>query len=307
MKFALCNEVLQPLPFARAMRAGRGAGLRRAGSRAVHAGRRPDRASPTRRRAQFRRIARGPRPARSPACTGCWSRRRACRSSSADAALRERTAAVMRAAGRAVRGDGRQLPGARLAEAALGAGRASTREQALERATRLLGARGAARAQACGVIYCIEPLSPRETDLINTVAEAAELVDAIGSPGLQDHDRLQRRRPGRSRSRSHALMARWMPDRPHRATCRSTTPTGAARARASMRFAPILRSACADAAARPLRRHRRGRAVRLRARRRRAAAARAIGYLQRHARRTGSAWLKRPRFACARSSCTSGR
>jgi sugar phosphate isomerase/epimerase len=36
-----------------------------------------------------------------------------------------------------------------------------------------------------GVVYCIEPLSRRETGLINTVAEAAELVRSIGHPNLR--------------------------------------------------------------------------------------------------------------------------
>ena len=58
---------------------------------------------------------------RSAACTGCWSRPRACRSSAPTPRCAQRTIAVMRAPGRAVRAAGRQLPGARLAEAALGA------------------------------------------------------------------------------------------------------------------------------------------------------------------------------------------
>jgi sugar phosphate isomerase/epimerase len=40
-------------------------------------------------------------------------------------------------------------------------------------------------AARVGVIYCIEPLSPRETALINTVAEAAELVRSIDHPNLR--------------------------------------------------------------------------------------------------------------------------
>lgn len=40
-------------------------------------------------------------------------------------------------------------------------------------------------AQAAGVVYCLEPLSPVETPVINTVAEAAALVDRIGSPALR--------------------------------------------------------------------------------------------------------------------------
>lgn len=36
-----------------------------------------------------------------------------------------------------------------------------------------------------GVTYCLEPLSPFETPVINTVAEAAAMVDRIGSPALR--------------------------------------------------------------------------------------------------------------------------
>ena len=40
-------------------------------------------------------------------------------------------------------------------------------------------------AEANDVVYCIEPLSPRETALINTVAQAAELVREIDRPSLR--------------------------------------------------------------------------------------------------------------------------
>jgi sugar phosphate isomerase/epimerase len=40
-------------------------------------------------------------------------------------------------------------------------------------------------AAKAGVIYCIEPLSRRETALVNTVAEAAELVRSIDHPNLR--------------------------------------------------------------------------------------------------------------------------
>lgn len=43
----------------------------------------------------------------------------------------------------------------------------------------------AEHAEQAGVTYCIEPLSPFETPLINTVAEAAAVVDQIGSPALK--------------------------------------------------------------------------------------------------------------------------
>jgi len=43
----------------------------------------------------------------------------------------------------------------------------------------------AQHAQAAGVTYCLEPLGRFETPVINTVAEAAALVDRVGSPALR--------------------------------------------------------------------------------------------------------------------------
>lgn len=40
-------------------------------------------------------------------------------------------------------------------------------------------------AAAAGVVYCIEPLSKRQTNCINTVAQAAEIVRAVGNPALR--------------------------------------------------------------------------------------------------------------------------
>lgn len=40
-------------------------------------------------------------------------------------------------------------------------------------------------AQKHGLVYCIEPLSPAETPVLNTLAEAAALVDRIDSPALR--------------------------------------------------------------------------------------------------------------------------
>ncbi|HWK96472.1 MAG TPA: sugar phosphate isomerase/epimerase family protein [Pseudolabrys sp.] len=45
-------------------------------------------------------------------------------------------------------------------------------------------AAGEAAAKA-GVIYCIEPLSRRQTDHINTVEEAANIVTTVGNPALR--------------------------------------------------------------------------------------------------------------------------
>jgi sugar phosphate isomerase/epimerase len=102
---------------------------------------------------------------------------------SSDAALRQRTKAVM----------------ARLVElcAALGGSYLvhgspkqrsvpadSTREQAWERARECLSGAAAAAAR-CGVTYCLEPLSRRETDLFNTVEECVRMVEEIGEPALR--------------------------------------------------------------------------------------------------------------------------
>lgn len=46
-------------------------------------------------------------------------------------------------------------------------------------------ARLAPHAAAAGVVYCLEPLSPAETPVVNTLAEAAAIVDRIGSPALR--------------------------------------------------------------------------------------------------------------------------
>ncbi len=43
----------------------------------------------------------------------------------------------------------------------------------------------APRAQAADVVYCLEPLSREETPVVNTVAQAATLVDQISSPALR--------------------------------------------------------------------------------------------------------------------------
>lgn len=43
----------------------------------------------------------------------------------------------------------------------------------------------AAAAAAAGAVYCIEPLSPAQTNCINTVEQAAAIVRAVGSPALR--------------------------------------------------------------------------------------------------------------------------
>ena len=68
----------------------------------------------------------------------------------------------------------------------------------------------AERAQKAGVIYCIEPLSAEQTPLINTLDEAARMVDEIGSPAVRSM--LDCSSAGRmEREPLNALVERWLP------------------------------------------------------------------------------------------------
>lgn len=103
--------------------------------------------------------------------------------STADAGVRRRTEDFLRrlidlgaacGAGVLVHGSPRQRapePGQSVADA-------------LARATEVW-ARLAEPACAAGVVYCIEPLAPATTPVVNTLAEAAAIVEAVGSPGLR--------------------------------------------------------------------------------------------------------------------------
>lgn len=80
---------------------------------------------------------------------------------------------------------------------------------ALDRARECL-ARAAQHAGQCGVLYCIEPLATKETDVLNTVAEAARLVDDIASPAFKTM--IDCSAAGQSEVESvSALMEKWMP------------------------------------------------------------------------------------------------
>jgi len=58
------------------------------------------------------------------------------------------------------------------------------REESVKRAEDVFG-EVARVAEAQGVTYCIEPLSPAETNFINSIAEAADLVSRIGNPAFR--------------------------------------------------------------------------------------------------------------------------
>lgn len=68
----------------------------------------------------------------------------------------------------------------------------------------------ASTAEQAGVQYCIEPLSKDQTPLVNTLAEAAEIVGQIGSPAVRTM--LDTSSAGLSESQSMAeLIDQWLP------------------------------------------------------------------------------------------------
>jgi D-psicose/D-tagatose/L-ribulose 3-epimerase len=84
-----------------------------------------------------------------------------------------------------------------------------TRAAAMARAQECFAA-VAERAAQAGVVYCIEPLAPAATPLINSLAEAAGLVERIGSPAVKSM--LDCSAAGASESESLAeLVERWLP------------------------------------------------------------------------------------------------
>jgi D-psicose/D-tagatose/L-ribulose 3-epimerase len=113
----------------------------------------------------------------------------------------------------------------------------STREQALARATECF-AQVAKSAEANGVVYCVEPLSTAETDLINTVAEAARIVDEVASPALKTMIDCKAAAQGEEETIS-VLMERWMKSG-YIAHVQVNDPNRRGPGQGELRFAPIL-------------------------------------------------------------------
>jgi len=85
-----------------------------------------------------------------------------------------------------------------------------TRAAALGRAQDCFAA-VAERAEKAGVMYCIEPLASEQTPLINTLREAALMVEAIGSRAVRSM--LDCSAAGRMESAPlAALVDRWLPN-----------------------------------------------------------------------------------------------
>jgi D-psicose/D-tagatose/L-ribulose 3-epimerase len=112
-------------------------------------------------------------------------------------------------------------------------------ERALALATECF-ARVGDEASQTGVVYCIEPLAPRETDLINTVAQAAAIVDQVASPGLKTM--IDCSAAGQAEAQPvDTLMAQWMPSG-HVAHVQVNDPNRRGPGQGEMKFEPILRT-----------------------------------------------------------------
>ena len=93
-------------------------------------------------------------------------------------------------------------------------------------------------AGAHGVTYCIEPLSKQETTLVNTIAAAAEIVQAIDHPHLRTM--IDCSAAGSTEAMPIAdLIDRWLPTGLI-AHIQVNDPNRRAPGQGEMRFAPIL-------------------------------------------------------------------
>jgi D-psicose/D-tagatose/L-ribulose 3-epimerase len=114
-----------------------------------------------------------------------------------------------------------------------------TREAALQRATECF-AQAAQAASDAHVVYCVEPLSHSETDLINTVADAAQIVDDINSPALRTMIDCSAAGQAETQPVSE-LMAQWIPSG-HIAHVQVNDPNRRGPGQGAMKFEPILRT-----------------------------------------------------------------
>lgn len=114
-----------------------------------------------------------------------------------------------------------------------------TKADALARAAAAFAVAGEA-ARAAGLTYCIEPLSADQTPLINTVAEAAEIVRAVNNPHLRTM--IDTSSAGLAESEPVAdLIRRWMPSGLI-AHVQVNDPNRRGPGQGEMKFASILRA-----------------------------------------------------------------
>ncbi|HEX2548112.1 MAG TPA: sugar phosphate isomerase/epimerase family protein [Ramlibacter sp.] len=206
MKFSLCNEVLQPLPFAQQCKLAADLGYDGLEVAPFTLAEDPMTISDAQAR-EFRRIAEDHGLAIhglhwllvAPAGLSIVSD---------DAQLRRRTVDVMtRLVELCAAMGGSYLVHGSPRQRAVPPG--STPAQAWERARECLRAAGEAAGRH-GVTYCIEPLSRRETDLVNTVEEGARMVGEIDLPSLRTM--IDCSAAGQVETQPvHRVMQEWMP------------------------------------------------------------------------------------------------
>jgi sugar phosphate isomerase/epimerase len=203
---ALCNEILQPLPFAGQCKAAAALGYMGVEVAPFTLAEDPMRLSDAQAR-EFARIA-GDHGLSITGLHWLLVAPSGLSMVSPDAGLRKRTADVMvrmtelcalMGAKYLVHGSPKQRsvpPG-------------ESREATMDRARECLST-AAKAAREAGVTYCIEPLSRKETDVLNTVAEAAQLVDEIASPAFKTM--IDCSAAGQTEDLPvHELIAKWLP------------------------------------------------------------------------------------------------
>jgi sugar phosphate isomerase/epimerase len=181
VKLALCNEVLQPMPFAQQCAFAAQLGYDGLEVAPFTFADEPHRMTPQH-RADVRRAA-ADAGIRVLGLHWLLLAPKGLSITAPDAAVRARTVDVMlRLVDLCAELGGTYLVHGSPAQRRIGEGEAHA--TALARATECWAQAGA-RAASVGVHYCIEPLARTETDLVNTVAEAVAIVDAVGSRGLR--------------------------------------------------------------------------------------------------------------------------
>lgn len=205
MKIGLCNEVIAALPFERQCAMAAELGYDGLEVSPFTLDEEPHRL-PAAKRAALRRAAEGAGIVvtglhylmRAPAGLSITSR---------DAAQRQRTIGVMRdLCGLAADLGGKVLvhgsPDQRKLEPGF-------EDEGRKHAVECFAAVAAAAASA-GVVYCVEPLSRRQTDHINTIAEAAAIVMAVDNPALRTMIDCSSAAPTEPESIPDAIR-RWLP------------------------------------------------------------------------------------------------
>lgn len=239
MRLALCNEILQPLPFAEQCKAAAALGYMGLEVAPFTLAEDPIQLSDAQAR-EFARIAAD----HGISITGLhWLLVAPSGLSmvSPDAALRQRTAGVMRRMVElcALMGGKYLVHGSpKQRSVPPGESRAAT----IDRARECLSI-AARAAQECGVTYCIEPLARNETNVINTVEEAAALVDEIASPAFKTM--IDCSAAGQTEAIPvHELIAKWLPTGKI-AHVQVNDPNRRAPGQGKLAFAPILKALAA--------------------------------------------------------------